>query len=101
AEQTNYPLTVTIGSSDKLSITFNYNADLLEQAYVNAMRNQFAQVLEQIIDGQAKTLHDIKLLTASQEQIILEDFNATASDYPKNKSVIELFREQANKNPAA
>ena len=64
-EQTNYPLTITIESSEGLGITFTYNTDLLEGAYVKAIGDQFEQVLLQIADGQAATLKDIRVLTDS------------------------------------
>jgi len=80
AEETNYPLTVTVSSSEELSVSFNYNTDILEPAYVTAIRDQFEQVLLQITDGQAHVLNDIRLLTPSQEQTLLIEFNDTQAD---------------------
>ena len=99
--QTNYPLTLDIGCSTDLRIRFTYNTDLLEQAYVEIIRDQFEQVLLQIAEGQATALRDIQLLTAAQEHQLLIAFNATQADYPKDKSVVELFEEQVKRNPEA
>jgi len=101
AEETNYPLTVTVSSSEELSVSFNYNTDILEPAYVTAIRDQFEQVLLQITDGQAHVLNDIRLLTPSQEQTLLIEFNNTQAAYPKDKSIVDLFEEQAAKTPNA
>ena len=85
AEQTNYPLTIIMGGSDELSITFSYNTELLEETYITAIRDQFGQVLQQITDGHAGTISDVRLLTASQEQTLLNKFNATEAPYPKRQ----------------
>ena len=100
-EQTNYPLTVTIASSEELMISFGYNTDLLEQAYVEIIRDQFEQVLLQITDRQVALLSDFRMLTAEQEHTILEQFNNTKVDYPKDKSIVELFEEQVKSQPEA
>ena len=97
-EQTNFPLTVII-NSDELGIKFSYNTDLLEEIYVRAISDQFEQVLLQIAGGKATTLKDIRLLTAPQEEQLLIAFNDTTADYPKDKTIVYLFEEQAEKSP--
>src|SRR5260221_14115580 len=101
AEQTNYPLTITISSADELNISFSYNTRLLEQTYITAIRDHFEQVLLQITNGAANTLKDIRLLTKAQEQQLLVNFNDTQAAYPKDKSIVDLFEEQALKSPNA
>jgi len=100
-DQNNYPLTISIENSERLSIIFMYNTDLLEEAYVSAMRDHFEQVLLQIAEESAATLKDINVLSAVQEEQLLKEFNNTAADYPKDKTIIDLFEEQAEKNPDA
>jgi amino acid adenylation domain-containing protein len=100
-EQTNYPFTVTAEISEKLNIIFGYNTNLLEQAYVEDIRDQFEQVLLQIVDGQAGTLGDIRLLTKAQEHQVLEEFKATDVAFPKDTNIVSLIEEQAAKNPDA
>jgi len=101
SEQTNYPLTIIIGIAEELNISFSYNTDLLEQAYVAAIRNHFKQVLLQISDGLADSLSDIRMLTESEEQTLLVEFNDTQAAYPQDKSIIHLFEEQVIKTPEA
>jgi len=100
-EETNYPLTVIIGISDELNISFNYNTELLEQAYVSDIRDQFEQVLLQITDGQANTFDDIRILTLPQEEKLLRAFNNTSAPYPKEDSIVSLLEKQAARTPEA
>ena len=97
----NYPLSLIIGSSEELSVIFSYNADLLEQAYVSDIRDQFEQVLLQITAGSADTFDDIQILTASQQTKLLYEFNDTAAAYANDKSIIDVFAEQVERTPEA
>jgi hypothetical protein len=67
-EQTNYPLTIVIGSAEKISISFEYNATLVEEQYVQNIRDHFEHVLLQITGGVLNEFREIKLLTEVQEQ---------------------------------
>jgi amino acid adenylation domain-containing protein len=99
-EQTNYPLTITILSADKTNISFSYNKLILDKEYVTEIRDHFENVLTQIItDEKNSTLSEIKLLTKAEEQKLLFEFNDTASEYPKDKTIVDLFEEQAAKTP--
>ena len=99
-EQTNFPLTIVI-NADELSIKFSYNTEILEEVYVTAISEQFEQVLLQIAGGVTGTLRNLRLLTAPQEEQLLKKFNNTAADYPLDKTIIDLFEEQAAKSPEA
>ena len=44
-EQNNYPLTIIIGSSEKINIKFSYNTEILKQEYVNEIRDHFENIL--------------------------------------------------------
>ena len=44
-------------------------------------------------------LGDIKLLTPSEEHRLLYEFNDTAVEYPRDKTIVELFEEQVARTP--
>ena len=100
-EQTNFPLTITIVSTDKINITFNYNSDLLDEKYVKRICEHFEHVLLQITSKES--LSNISLLTPAEEQQLLVDFNDTGagSKHSANNHFIKLFEEQATLNPDA
>ncbi|MGI8634629.1 MAG: non-ribosomal peptide synthetase, partial [Segetibacter sp.] len=97
-EQTNYPLTVIIGSAEQISIGFNYNSTILEEYYVREMRNHFEHVLMQMVENAESKLADIQLLSKKDEALFRE-FNKTEKNYPENKTIIDLFEEQVIKTP--
>ena len=56
-------------------------------------------ILSAIAENDGQGINEIKLLEADETKQILDDFNATEIAYPSEKSVLELFREQVNRNP--
>ncbi|HKH61041.1 MAG TPA: amino acid adenylation domain-containing protein [Flavitalea sp.] len=100
-EQTNYPLTITVGSSDQTSIVFHYNTYLLKDQIIQQISNHFENVLLQLIEFEAKQVSDIKLLTKAEEALLLEEFSNNVSEFPHDKSIVDLFEAQAAATPGS
>ena len=98
-EQTNYPLTIAIDSSEHINIGFSFNSDLLKKEYVELIRNHFENVLLQMIENAERKIDDISVLTKAEEQQLLVEFNESASEYPIGKSTAQLFEDQVLKTP--
>jgi non-ribosomal peptide synthetase component F len=100
-EQTNYPLTIVINSTDEISVRFNYNETLLNEGNINAIRNHFEQVLLQIVDKPTTRVNDIKLLTLAEEHQLLFEFNDKEFDKKSESNIIDLFEQQVLKTALA
>jgi len=98
-EQTNYPLTITVGGSERIIIGFTYNKELLRDEYITEIRNHFENVLLQIITHEEKRLGDIRLLSKSEEHQLLAEFNDTHVSYQKDITILDLFALQVKSNP--
>jgi amino acid adenylation domain-containing protein len=81
-----------------LLLNLNYNSDIYDQEVVERIVTHFEQVLTQIITDQNIILKNIACITEN-EKLELAKFNATEINYPKDKTVVDLFQEQANKFP--
>ena len=44
-------------------------------------------------------LEDISLITPSEEQRLLYEFNNTTVEYPRDKTIVDLFEEQVARTP--
>ncbi|MEZ4692102.1 MAG: condensation domain-containing protein [Ignavibacteria bacterium] len=97
-DQTNYPMTILVGGVQEINVNFNYNKEILKREFVSEIKEHFENVLMQIISDEAEIINDIKLLSPEEKQVVV-DFNNTAVEYPKDKSLVDLFEEQAEKNP--
>ena len=73
-----------------------YRSDLFSAAFMEQMVSSYANVVRECLE---KT--DIGLIGAADETALrrIEDFNRTEHPFDTEKTVIDLFREQAAKNP--
>lgn len=99
--QTNYPLSLTIGSGNIISLRLNYNTRFLQQQYMQGILAHFAHVLQQITTGTATTTDQIELVTPAEKEILLETFGRSTMEYPMEKTIVDLFEEHVSKTPGA
>ena len=97
-----YPLTLeVIKEEDSLSIRLNYDVTLFEETYAHSILLYFKQTLNELITCQAEsTLLDISSLL-NQDVELINVWNNTSLDYPKNKTIHQVFEEQVKKTPSA
>ncbi len=81
--------------------SFEYNADLFDAATIARMRGHFEMLLEGIAADPGRRLSDLPLMTETERQQVLVDWNQTQTDFPRNRCVHELFEEQARERPDA
>ncbi|UCH95077.1 MAG: amino acid adenylation domain-containing protein, partial [Candidatus Aminicenantes bacterium] len=95
--QTNYDFNVIIIPGDCLTVNFMYNNLVYHAEWVNSMGRHLKEIVRQVTDDPGVITADIEIITKEEKQQILFDFNDTAADYPKNKTVIQLFEEQVDR----
>ena len=80
---------------------FRYSTELFERASIERMIGHFLILLEGVVANPDQKISELPLLTASECQHLLKDWNDTAMDYPSDKCIHELFELQAEKTPDA
>ena len=100
-QSTNYPLSLRVTTGAEAFVQFIYKDNVIDRAYVEKISRHFDHVLQQLVDGSSKRIGSLRLLDEAEERELLVDFNATAVDYPRDRTVIDLFEEQARKTPEA
>jgi amino acid adenylation domain-containing protein len=78
-----------------------YSSDLFDHSTIERMAGHFRTLLEGIIRDSDQPVGMLALLTDSERQQILVDWNDTAAAYPKEKCIHDLFEEQAKRTPNA
>jgi amino acid adenylation domain-containing protein len=81
--------------------TVQYNTDLYKAATIERMIGHYNNLLESIVATPRETISNLAMMGAAEERQLLEEFNDTATDYPKEKNIVNLFEEQVTKNPEA
>ena len=80
------------------TINVEYCTDLFKKQTIERMFSHYMNVINSIIDDNNVKIKDISIISEEEKNKILYKFNDTKSKYPMNKSVIQIFEEQANKN---
>ena len=85
--------------NDSLSCVFEYNTGLFKQDTIQRFIYYFQQVLSSVLENPIQKIAAIEIISASEKEQILLNFNATEADYPKDKTIHQLFSEQAARTP--
>lgn len=80
-------------------LTFGYDPSDLTPASVVAIGNYFQRLLGNLLKNLDAPMNEIPLLDQRESRRLLEEFNATALDYPTDKTIQQLFRQQARQTP--
>ena len=66
---------------------------------IENMRGHLQTLVSGIIQNPNSAIQDLPLLTSLERQQILIDWNRTETDYPRDKTIPQLFEEQVEKTP--
>ena len=80
-------------------LNFDYLVDLFTEEEINRMGRHLLNMVEDAINNFSKKLFELELLSEAEKHKLIYDFNNTAVDFPRNKTVHQLFEEQAAKTP--
>ncbi len=87
-----------LNASGNLDVHFDYITSLFEDIEVEYLAQRiFTIIKDGIINN--KTIENIDIMPEGERNRILGEFNDTAREYPKDKTVIDLFEEQVKLNP--
>jgi amino acid adenylation domain-containing protein len=90
-----------LGASGELSLSFDFNAKLFAPFYRSAAVAHFVNCLQACLDDPARSVASVSLLSDGERELLLGEWNATAAEYPREQTVVELFEAQAARRPAA
>ncbi|WP_197196800.1 non-ribosomal peptide synthetase [Bacillus sonorensis] len=82
-----------------LAFTWGYSTALFERETVERWTGHWLRLLEQVAETPDIPLGEIDLLTEAEKHQLLITFNDTEADYPQNKTIQQLFEEQAERTP--
>ncbi len=82
-----------------LSFRFEYCTKLFHKEFITRLAKHYFHILQTIIKENDIKIADIDMLSQEEKEQICNEFNNTKADYPEDKTVIQLFEEQVEKNP--
>lgn len=97
------PLTIFVrefSEDSNVQINFDYQLRIFDKNFqIKNVVSHFKHLMHQIIEKENNKLSNIEVMTSQERQKILYSYNNTAADYPKSKTIHELFEEQVEKTP--
>ncbi|MBJ2179845.1 non-ribosomal peptide synthase/polyketide synthase [Pseudomonas veronii] len=88
-------------SADGLWAALTYATDLFEPATIERLAEHWQNLLRAVVRDASQPLDELALLSAAQWRQMLEAWNHTAFDYPRERCVHQLFEAQALAQPDA
>ncbi|MCP5049944.1 MAG: amino acid adenylation domain-containing protein, partial [bacterium] len=84
-----------------LSFTFEYGTGLFKESTIERFARYFIKIIAVVLQSPGMEISAIEFISEDEKKQVLYDFNDTRTDYPRDKTVNELFEEQVNKSPDA
>ncbi|WP_445252994.1 amino acid adenylation domain-containing protein [Nodularia sp. NIES-3585] len=100
-EHTNYPLTIVAEPGEQLWLKVSYDTSRFDQGTMERMLGHFVTMLEAIVANPQQRIDQLPLLTVSEQQQLLVEWNDTQVDYAQDKCIHELFEQQVERTPNA
>ncbi|MCP5051725.1 MAG: hypothetical protein GY940_31455, partial [bacterium] len=86
-------------AGETIRLDIEYNTGLFKQDRVQRLYLHFKELVKNMTTNPGQATKDIDILTQKEKKQLLLEFNDTAVDYPKDKTIPQLFAEQAGKRP--
>ncbi|MCY8282081.1 amino acid adenylation domain-containing protein, partial [Bacillus inaquosorum] len=99
SEQSGYNFNLVVAPGEELVIKFSYNAFVYDAAWISCIKRQLTQALSTAAQHPDIPILDFSFLDVTEKEQIVTQFNNTKTEYPKNHTIIDLFREQAEETP--
>ncbi|CAH1202644.1 Tyrocidine synthase 2 [Paenibacillus plantiphilus] len=97
-----FDLTLMAEPSDEgLTLGVEYCTALFKRDTIERFLRYYAELLRTIAAQPDIALAAVELLPAEDKDLLLQQFNDTSVDFPADRTVPELFQEQAKRLPAA
>jgi amino acid adenylation domain-containing protein len=105
------PLTYEIGTAkfdlsldafetkDTLHFVFGYGTRLFRENTLQRFVTYFKRIITAVVENSRIKLSRIDILPQDEKKQVLMDFNDTVTPYPGDKTIHELFEEQAERTP--
>ncbi len=83
----------------KLEVEMTYNAGIFKDETMQRLLNCYLHILGQVLSNTNISINHIELANEEEKKEILYNFNHTAAQYPRDKTISRLFAEQAERTP--
>ncbi|MGX5439995.1 amino acid adenylation domain-containing protein [Bacillus thuringiensis] len=98
-EQTNYGFTIVAVPGEQFVLKLAYDENLYSEELIQNIINHLTSVMEQVVQDENQKVSQLEILSEKEKYILLNEFNKTKTEYPKDKTIYQLFEEQVERTP--
>ena len=80
---------------------WQYNSDLFDSDTITRLNDLYKQVLLEAVDHPERKISEFSLLSAREEKTLLEDWNDTTAEFPRDLCLHQLLARQVERTPDA
>ncbi|RDU24928.1 non-ribosomal peptide synthetase [Anaerosacchariphilus polymeriproducens] len=84
---------------DNFIVEIKYNSQIYNEFFVNQLCRHFELVLVFALNSKLEKVKNLKLMNNQEINLYNNLINSTSTSWNYNKSIVELFHEQVEKNP--
>ncbi|MCP4727920.1 MAG: amino acid adenylation domain-containing protein, partial [bacterium] len=84
---------------DELTLRVLYNAAKFNESTIKRIATHFINIIDDILSNPHKKISEIEFLDIREQDWLLYGLNETEADYPKEKTIHDLFEAQVEKTP--
>ncbi|MEN8217964.1 MAG: condensation domain-containing protein [Pseudomonadota bacterium] len=82
-----------------IKVDFDYNLAAFDEDEIERLKARFEFILGEILRHPSVSVRELQIMPDVELKKILVDWNETETDYPRDKTIIDLFEEQVAKTP--
>lgn len=82
-------------TEETLALSIEYNSDVYNKETIERLANHLQQLLEVIVKKPTIPINQLDYLSEAEKHQLLVQFNDTSVDHPQDKTIVDLFEEQA------
>ncbi|CAM2140153.1 Surfactin synthase subunit 1 [Paraburkholderia tropica] len=95
-----FDVTVQARETDQgIDLDLDYSTKLFKRSTADRLLTHFARLLEDVAAEPEKQISEYNLLSKEEATSQVQQFNPERTPYPKDKTIVQLFEEQAAKTP--
>ncbi len=98
-EQVNYPFGMMVLPGEELQISFRYDEQVHTYEQMRWMEGHWRALTAQILEDPEFTVQELTILSETENRKVLYEFQGKFVDYPRYKTLVDLWEEQVAKTP--
>ncbi|MCP4179820.1 MAG: AMP-binding protein, partial [bacterium] len=76
-----------------------YNTDIYSEDRIERMAEHLKLLISSVLENPESRIKDLNIIPSNEKNLLLNVFNDTKTEYPQDKTIVDLFEEQVKKTP--